>query len=283
MRTISDKKKKLSPEEQIINKRFYLKKKGRPYELIETTGTTEIKYTGYDGKPRGVFFKLNRTPSEVSIQTICAEVKRDCREYLKRNNLEKYELPPEMEQHRRDCDGWQTVIADRYSILAELEQGQILHEMDINRCYWDIMRFVLHFLSEKIHKKYIKHKDPRNRAMGNLNKRKYCTNYDGDGHAIGKPKVKVSPYRNFHHAIVIKMNMIYWEVIQALPQGCHVYYFKTDSFLVQPGRHIQNKVKMVLDKYNLTYKLKRYKILDLHCTHMVLQNLDTKEEKTVSF
>lgn len=288
-----------SPEDKMNNKLFNLRKKQLDYKVRRRTSSCLIKYPGKDDKEEKRFYRLYKKQYKVPIQTICADVRRDCRAWLRkmRGKLDEtgnYNGPhpefmelfkqkqffilPDLDEYARNSGGISTQEYDRIAINRDLEVGQFLHEPDCNACYWTLM-YTLGFITYATYKKYLKFKEERNIAIGALN-----SSYTDEEYKKGKKVAEVrqySKYSPFRQMVVIKMHSIYSELAAELHKhGKTIYYFKTDAFLLHPGPQMQNKVKQVLDKHGLAYKTNRWKIIELWGSHMRLQSMDQKDPDT---
>lgn len=308
-----------TPEEKMIDKLYYLRKRGIPYKLRERTSSCLIKYTppvademADDIAEKKRFYLFNKKQYQVPIRTICADVKRDCRqwledmrgkshytytpvpdivnfsnknpkpqyaEYIDRFNNRQFFCLPDLEAYQRQNGICYTQESNRVAIENDLEVGQLVYEPDVDAAYWTLL-YRLGFITYATYKKYLKFKEERNIAVGAMNSSYLDKDYDSRGKLIKEKRV-FSKYSSFRNMVVIKMHSIYNEVCKELASiNKEVYYFKTDAFLVLPGPQMQNKVKEVLDKHGLTYKTNRWKIIELSTHHIHLRSTHAHDPDT---
>lgn len=259
---------KRNAEKLITDKKFELIKAQKDFKVKETTGTTEITYT-INGKVQRFFFIRNVYANDNPVgRNLCRIVKQDVQKYLSRGNPTPDYLREDMITMRPDEE-----------LLDKLAIGDVLHEIDVNSCYW-ALAYQLGYISAKTFREYMHYKEERLMALGNLAKITEEQDYvKGKKYRTGYRRFK-SDTAAFFFSIICKTYHICQEVNKSI--GYKMYYFKTDAFWVPPSIHVERKVHEVLTKHGLAYKVNRYKVKSIHYDKIVVVNLDDKSEKIIS-
>lgn len=265
-------------EKQYNKKLFDLCKKEKNFTVTETTSTTEIIYYNDKGEKKRKFYRFNLADPEDKLKVdynpniipvLCKRVLGDVRKYLAAGNP--------MPEFNRD----HFVTREHHpTLLSKIDVGDIIHEIDINRFYWTYA-YNKGFISADTFKKYMKYKEARLIALGNLAKNTVIKKYYEGVLMEGLTTRVTSEYAPFFYNIICHGYEIYCQVMRAIDYK--VFYFQTDAFWVQPSMHVEKKVREVLDAHKLQYKVTRYKVKEKGPNGIVITNLATKKNKTVKF
>ncbi len=253
---------------------FLLRKKKMDFTVTETTGTVEVTYT-VNGRQQSTLYILDvydnpNDPLEERsdpslIRNICRAVKNDVKKYLKSNPMPEY-----------DWDRDFITMDWDHKMISTMIMGDIVHEIDINSCYWTLA-FQKRFISQKTYLKYLPYKKERLIALGNLAKVKYIKQFFGGRQKmVTKDRSYLAP---FFFSIICDTYKIYKQINTAIDRKC--YYFKTDAVIVPPSIHIENKVRAELHKHGMECKVNRYRVKEIGTQKILLTNMVTKEDKMI--
>lgn len=255
---------------------YYLKQNNMSFTLTETTGTSLIEYYDKKGNKQKQFYmfdiytsaadklKPNYTPN--LIPHICRRVLADVKKYLLTNPMPIYD---KVRFITRDYDP---------QLIKTIGVKDIVHEIDINKCYWTYA-YNQKFISHKTFIEFLKNKEARLIALGNLAKTTTIIQHI-EGKEVWRTST-ASQYAAFFYNIICAIAEIYSQVNQNV--GRKIFYFQTDAFLVQPSLHIERKVREVLDMHNFDFKINRFKVTDFTNSNLTITNLmPPNKQKTFS-
>lgn len=263
--------------EQKMNSHIYqLRKSKLDFTVVETTGTVEVSYIS-GGKLKTFLYVLDIYDKENEegkkeeksdpslIRNICRVVKMDAKRYLKNNPMPEY-----------NYDHFITIDFDR-KLVDTMVEGDILHEIDINSCYWTLA-YQKGFISQKTFKNYLPYKRERLIALGNLAKVKYIKTFlKGRQRNEEKERSELAP---FFFSIICDIYDLYLKINKDINRK--VYYFKTDAFIVPPSYQIENKIASILQEHGMNYKVNRLRIKEVLPGKVIAKDMADQEEKILT-